>query len=77
MEHTAPASELERRKQVRIRLRGDLNIEPQKYEGRTFPSSLPGTGRTRARERKRPNEPLPRSTTSIRASSAGFVTCRR
>src|SRR3954447_16697638 len=36
MEHTAPASELERRKQVRIRLRGDLNIEPQKYEGRTY-----------------------------------------
>src|SRR5438874_2655861 len=36
MDQTAPASELERRKQVRIRLRGDLNIEPQKYEGRTY-----------------------------------------
>src|SRR5947199_4725295 len=36
MDHTAPASELERRKQVKIRLRGDLNIEPQKYEGRTY-----------------------------------------
>ncbi len=32
----APASELERRKQVKIRLRGDLRIEPQKYEGKTF-----------------------------------------
>ena len=36
MDQTAPASELERRKQVRICLRGDLNIEPQKYEGRTY-----------------------------------------
>src|SRR5581483_5849880 len=32
----APASELERRKQVKIRLRPDLRIEPQKYEGRTY-----------------------------------------
>src|SRR5579885_558903 len=31
-----PASELERRKQVRIRLRSDLEIAPQKYEGRTY-----------------------------------------
>jgi hypothetical protein len=30
-----PASELERRKQPRIRLRADLVIDPQKYEGRT------------------------------------------
>jgi putative peptide zinc metalloprotease protein len=30
------ASDLERRKQLRIRLRADLNIEPQKYEGRTY-----------------------------------------
>src|ERR1700739_1215333 len=36
MEDTAPASELERRKQVRIRLRRDLSIEPHKYEGRTY-----------------------------------------
>ena len=35
MDTTSPA-DLERRKQVRIRLRGDLNIEPQKYEGRTY-----------------------------------------
>lgn len=35
-ETPAPASELERRKQVKIRLRGDLRIEPQKYEGKTF-----------------------------------------
>jgi putative peptide zinc metalloprotease protein len=35
-EKAAPASELERRKQVKIRLRGDLRIEPQKYEGKTF-----------------------------------------
>jgi putative peptide zinc metalloprotease protein len=35
-EKDAPASELERRKQVKIRLRGDLRIEPQKYEGKTF-----------------------------------------
>ncbi|MHB1423680.1 MAG: site-2 protease family protein [Gemmataceae bacterium] len=36
MENPAPASELERRKSVRVRLRRDLNIEEQKYEGRTF-----------------------------------------
>ncbi len=32
----APASELERRKRLRIRLRPDLAIEEQRYEGRTF-----------------------------------------
>lgn len=31
-----PASDLERRKSLRIRLRADLNIEAHKYEGRTF-----------------------------------------
>lgn len=36
MDKTAPASELERRKQLRIRLRRDLAIEPQKYEGKTY-----------------------------------------
>lgn len=36
MSTVAPASELERRKQVRLRLRGDLNITPQKYEGKSF-----------------------------------------
>ena len=36
MEKQVPASDLERRKQVRIRLRSDLNIAPQKYEGRTY-----------------------------------------
>jgi putative peptide zinc metalloprotease protein len=36
METAAPASELERRKQIKIRLRADLAIEPQKYEGRTY-----------------------------------------
>jgi putative peptide zinc metalloprotease protein len=36
METTAPASELERRKHVRIRLRTDLDIAPQRYEGRTY-----------------------------------------
>src|SRR4051812_4920335 len=36
MEKMTPASELERRKQIKIRLRRDLSIEPQKYEGRTF-----------------------------------------
>jgi hypothetical protein len=35
MDTTAP-SDLERRKQVRIRLRVDLNIEPQEHEGRTY-----------------------------------------
>src|SRR3954463_12463813 len=36
MDQTAPASELERRKALKIRLRADLNVEPAKYEGRTF-----------------------------------------
>jgi putative peptide zinc metalloprotease protein len=36
MERPAPASDLERRKQIRIRLRCDLRIEPHKYEGRTY-----------------------------------------
>ncbi len=36
MPEAAPASDLERRKQVRIRLRADLDIAPQRYEGRTF-----------------------------------------
>src|SRR5215831_15139803 len=36
MERPKPASELERRKQVRIRIRSDLNIAPQKYEGKTY-----------------------------------------
>src|SRR5919204_3768905 len=31
-----PASDLERRKKVRLRVRGDLGITPQKYEGRTY-----------------------------------------
>jgi putative peptide zinc metalloprotease protein len=33
---TTPASELERRKKVRLRVRQDLDIAPQKYEGRTY-----------------------------------------
>jgi len=36
MEKLTPASELERRKQVRIRIRTDLDIAPQKYEGKTY-----------------------------------------
>src|SRR5437763_16243815 len=32
----AKASDLERRKSLRITLRTDLNIEAQRYEGRTF-----------------------------------------
>src|SRR5205807_4701775 len=36
MEKPAAAADLERRKQVRIRLRGDLAIDPQKFEGRTY-----------------------------------------
>jgi putative peptide zinc metalloprotease protein len=32
----APASDLERRKKVRIHIRSDLKIAPQKYEGRTY-----------------------------------------
>jgi putative peptide zinc metalloprotease protein len=31
-----PASDLERRKKVRLRVRPDLDITPQKYEGRTY-----------------------------------------
>ena len=31
-----PASDLERRKQVKLRVRSDLAIAPQKYEGRTY-----------------------------------------
>src|SRR3954471_2431424 len=33
---TTPASDLERRKKVRIRMRRDVAIAPQKYEGRTY-----------------------------------------
>jgi putative peptide zinc metalloprotease protein len=36
MQHTAPETDLERRKSVRLRLRADLGIDPQKYEGRTY-----------------------------------------
>src|SRR5438445_13450009 len=36
METPAPASDLERRKQVRLRRRSDLNIVPQRYEGRMY-----------------------------------------
>jgi putative peptide zinc metalloprotease protein len=36
MDKPTPASDLERRKQVKIRLRCDLDIAPQKYEGKTF-----------------------------------------
>jgi len=36
MDKPAAAADLERRKQVRIRLRGDLAIDPQKFEGRTY-----------------------------------------
>ncbi len=36
MKTDTPASDLERRKQLRLRLRRDLVIEPQKYEGRTY-----------------------------------------
>src|SRR5262245_8474308 len=36
MQPDAPVSELERRKHVRLRCRGDLNITPQRYEGRTY-----------------------------------------
>jgi putative peptide zinc metalloprotease protein len=36
MEAAAPASDLERRKMVRLRRRSDLNIVPQRYEGRTY-----------------------------------------
>ena len=36
MKTETPAHDLERRKQVRLRLRGDLVVAPQKYEGRTY-----------------------------------------
>jgi putative peptide zinc metalloprotease protein len=36
MQTEALASDLERRKKVRLRLRGDLGVTPQKYEGRTY-----------------------------------------
>src|SRR5436305_14717954 len=36
MQAEAPVSDLERRKMVRLRVRGDLGITPQKYEGRTY-----------------------------------------
>src|SRR6516162_9004021 len=36
MDNKAPANDLERRKQVKVRLRRDLAIEAQKYEGRTY-----------------------------------------
>src|SRR5919109_4281339 len=36
MKQQTPASDLERRKQVKVRMRGDLAIAPQKYEGRTY-----------------------------------------
>jgi len=36
MSAAPPASDLERRKQVKLRIRADLSIEPQRYEGRTF-----------------------------------------
>src|SRR5271170_7437998 len=36
MSTTAPDTDLERRKHVRLRRRSDLAIVPQKYEGRTY-----------------------------------------
>ncbi len=36
MKTDTPASDLERRKQVKLRVRVDLDITPQKYEGRTY-----------------------------------------
>jgi putative peptide zinc metalloprotease protein len=36
MQATAPVSDLERRKKVRIRLRPDLDIAPHRYEGKTY-----------------------------------------
>ncbi|MSQ95447.1 MAG: biotin/lipoyl-binding protein [Gemmataceae bacterium] len=36
MENTAPASDLERRKLVKLLRRSDLTIVPQRYEGRTY-----------------------------------------
>src|SRR5437870_6271808 len=36
MKQPTPASDLERRKHVKVRMRGDLAIAPQKYEGKTY-----------------------------------------
>ncbi len=36
MQAEAPVTDLERRKMVRLRVRGDLAVTPQKYEGRTY-----------------------------------------
>jgi putative peptide zinc metalloprotease protein len=36
MDTTFPSSDVERRKQVKLRLRPDLEIAPHRYEGRTF-----------------------------------------
>src|SRR6267154_775055 len=36
MKTETPASDLDRRKNVRLRIRADLDINPQKYEGRTY-----------------------------------------
>src|SRR5438874_8229914 len=36
MSTSAPASDLERRKMVRLRRRADLTIVPQRYEGRMY-----------------------------------------
>src|SRR5438552_15458021 len=36
MSTAPPASDLERRKQVKLRIRADLSIEPQRYEGKTY-----------------------------------------
>lgn len=35
-ETAAPASDLERRKMVRLRRRADLEVVPQRYEGRSY-----------------------------------------
>lgn len=36
MDNAFPSTDVERRKQVKLRLRPDLEIAPQRYEGRTF-----------------------------------------
>src|SRR5713226_3701980 len=36
MKKETPAGDLERRKKVRIRMRRDVDIAPQKYEGKTY-----------------------------------------
>ena len=36
MDQEIPSSDLERRKQVKLKVRPDLDIQPQKYEGRTY-----------------------------------------